>query len=513
MSSSPTIILTADETMMSRYRGGMFLGFATCAPKGVIPDWIFFAAFAPPVKRIDGRAQYADFGTRIIESSLLARGFSEDEVAVVHPRDLSRVAGRDTAIVSVSGHDLLGINPPTSTFIDFIRTGPPYNRVKFLQLMQHPLMEQVTTVVGGKAAWQVAHEPMMDRLGIDYVHLGEGDISVPRMFRSILDGEEIPRIYTGEEAPLDAIPRIRNPTIHGLVEISRGCVRGCSFCTPGMQPIRHKPLEHILHDVHVNARAGNSSIILHAEDVLCYGSHRIEARHEKVMELFRKVAEVEGVQSINLSHLALATVYHHPALLEELSEFLGTLPGQTFNGAQTGIETGSARLMALHMKGKPYPSPPEKWPEIVTQSLGILADNNWILACTMIIGLPEEREEDVQKTLDLLDDIKGIRGTFLVPMNFVSMDPARLSDEDSFTINRMTPSHWELFGRCLEHDVRLARELREYLVEGNVILRGLSRLCLNFFMNGTERYARMIQGGNPPPGFDPAKKNYLVPEV
>jgi radical SAM superfamily enzyme YgiQ (UPF0313 family) len=513
MPSSPTVILTADETMMSRYRGGMFLGFATCAPKGVIPDWLFFAAFAPPVKRKKGRALYADFGTRVVEASLLSHGFTEDEVAVVHPRDLTEMAGKDTSIVSISGHDLLGINPPTSTFVDFIRSGPPYNRVKFLELVRHPVMKEVTTVVGGKAAWQVAHEPMMDRLGIDYVHLGEGDVSVPRMFHSILAGEKIPRIYSGEETPLDRIPRIRNPTIHGLVEISRGCVRGCSFCTPGMQHIRHKPVDHILQDVRTNAVAGNSSIILHAEDVLCYGSRRIEAQPEKVMELFHRVADVEGVRSVNLSHLALATVYHHPALLEELSEFLATLPGQTYNGAQTGIETGSARLIALHMKGKSYPSPPEKWTEIVAQSLGILADNNWILACTIIIGLPEEQEDDVQQTLALLDDIKGMRGTFLVPMNFVSMDPARLSDEDSFTINRMTPSHWVLFGRCLEHDVRLARELREYLVEGNVILRSLSRLCLNFFMNGTERYAQRIIAGHPPAGFDLGKKNYLIPEV
>ena len=43
-----TIILTADETMMSTYRGGMFLGFSTCALRGILPDWLFFYAFAPP---------------------------------------------------------------------------------------------------------------------------------------------------------------------------------------------------------------------------------------------------------------------------------------------------------------------------------------------------------------------------------------------------------------------------------------------------------------------------------
>ncbi len=55
MEKSPTIILTADETMMSKYRGGIFLGFSTCSPRGIMPDWLYFAAFAPPVPRENGR--------------------------------------------------------------------------------------------------------------------------------------------------------------------------------------------------------------------------------------------------------------------------------------------------------------------------------------------------------------------------------------------------------------------------------------------------------------------------
>jgi hypothetical protein len=42
VADSPKIVLTADETMMSRFRGGMFVGFATCMPRGILPDWFFF---------------------------------------------------------------------------------------------------------------------------------------------------------------------------------------------------------------------------------------------------------------------------------------------------------------------------------------------------------------------------------------------------------------------------------------------------------------------------------------
>ena len=84
MGRSPAIILTTDETMMSTYRGGMFLGFSTCAPQGILPDWLFFLAFAPPVMRRDGRAVYADLGLRTIEASLIRDGLSEEEGGVAH---------------------------------------------------------------------------------------------------------------------------------------------------------------------------------------------------------------------------------------------------------------------------------------------------------------------------------------------------------------------------------------------------------------------------------------------
>jgi radical SAM superfamily enzyme YgiQ (UPF0313 family) len=510
MSTSPDIILTADETMMSQYRGTIFFGFTTCMPKGVFPDWFFFSVFAPPVPRKKKRALYADGGIRLIEASLLDHGFSESEVAVVHPRDLGKIAGKNTRIISVSGHDLLGINPPTSTFADLIRTGIPLNRAKFLELMHHPAMKKVTTVVGGKAAWQVAYEPMMDRLGIDHVHLGEGEVSVPRMFEAILAGEQVPRIITGEDARIDQIPRLRHATIHGLVEISRGCMRGCRFCTPRLHKIRHKPLDHILDDVRTNAAAGNPSALLHAEDVLAYGSTTIRPEPEKVIELFSKVASVPGVTSIGLSHLALATVYHHPGLLSDVSAILSTLPEQPFNGVQIGVETASPRLMGEFMRGKTAPSPPEDWPEIVEQGLGMLHDQNWVPACTLISGLPGEREEDVLQTLELMDRIKGIRA-LVIPMNFVSMTPSALSDKESFTIEKMLPAHWQLLAACTEHDLRVVREMVPKISIRNPLLRGLLGLTVRYMTHGAGKYVTTMKEGNPPLNLN--RKRYIVPEV
>ena len=86
-------------------------------------------------------------------------------------------------------------------------------------------------VAGGKAAWQLADESTMDKLNIDYVHLGEGELTISQMFKSILEGEKLPRVVEGRTPRVEEIPNIIGATIHGLVEIGRGCGRGCSFCT------------------------------------------------------------------------------------------------------------------------------------------------------------------------------------------------------------------------------------------------------------------------------------------
>ena len=65
------------------------------------------------------------------------------------------------------------------------------------------------------------------------------------------------------------------------------------------------------------------------------------------------------------------------------------------SGSQTGIETGSPRLIAKHMRGKPAPAAPDEWPEIVVQALGLLHDQNWVIAGTLVTGLPGETEDDV----------------------------------------------------------------------------------------------------------------------
>ena len=59
------------------------------------------------------------------------------------------------------------------------------------------------------------------------------------LVRTAVNGEEIPKIIRPKDVPVDKIPPIVAPSIGGLVEIARGCGRGCRFCLPNMRRVKY----------------------------------------------------------------------------------------------------------------------------------------------------------------------------------------------------------------------------------------------------------------------------------
>ena len=82
---------------MSEYCGEKFLGFSACAPKGLIPDWLYFSMHCPSVSvNDDGAVKYAPCGIRKVEAAILDHGFKRENVIVVHPEYLHKVIGTKT---------------------------------------------------------------------------------------------------------------------------------------------------------------------------------------------------------------------------------------------------------------------------------------------------------------------------------------------------------------------------------------------------------------------------------
>lgn len=344
------IVLTADRTLMSDYNKTVFLGFTACAPR-FIPSWLYTQLFCPPVEEENGRAKHGHCGQRKIEAALLNNGFSEEDIAVIRPERLSDIADKDTKVLCVTTHDPLGLGPASSTFSG-LGGREPYTSFYFRKLITDPTIRKhnLTVIVGGSGAWQLTDERITAKLGIDCVVVGEGEITAVKLIEKALNGERLPSFVEGEVVPLDQIPLIRNPTLNGLIEICRGCGRGCKFCNPTMLNFRCLPLDKIIQEAKVNVDAGNG-IIFHAEDVLRYKAKGFTPDEPAVMELFAETKKLTG--NIGLSHFAHASVMAKPKLIEKLSELVEAgSKNYPFISGQVGTETGSPRIVDKYMKGK-----------------------------------------------------------------------------------------------------------------------------------------------------------------
>jgi len=453
--SGHEIVLTADRTLMSEYGGNIFLGFSACVPKGLIPDKVYFSLLCPPVKaNEDGSAELAPCGTRKIEASLLRYGFQRDDVIVAHPDHIGEAIGPETKVVGITENDPLGIGPATSTFTQLF-SGEAYMAMKFRELLNHPAIKKFRPriIVGGSGSWQLEDPGIREELGIDCVVIGEGEEIVGPLFESAVKYEALPETINGKIVPEDEIPSIVGPTISGIVEIARGCGRGCDFCAPTMLHYRCLPLDHILKEIDVNLRA-NKQPLLHAEDVLRYKAKGLEVNRDAVTSLFKAVRDHPKVNRVGISHFALSSVLSAPKVVEEISNILDLNEKGPMFAGQTGIETGSPRLIKEDMVGKCRPFPPEDWPNVVVNAFEVLTKNHWVPVATLILGLPGEKEEDINLTLELVEELKNFK-SLIVPLFLVSM--GSLKDKtDSFTLQMMTPRHSELFLKCWEHNFRWA---------------------------------------------------------
>ena len=50
----------------------------------------------------------------------------------------------------------------------------------------------------------------------------------------------------GTDLSLDEIPEIVEPTMHGMIEVMRGCGRGCKFCDVTLRSLRYYSPEKVV---------------------------------------------------------------------------------------------------------------------------------------------------------------------------------------------------------------------------------------------------------------------------
>ncbi|PYS45108.1 MAG: hypothetical protein DMF71_01130, partial [Acidobacteria bacterium] len=337
------------------------------------------------------------------------------------------------------------------------------------KIVTHPIIakHKPKIVVGGPGAWQLERANRLDEFRIDYLIDGEIERVFSDLFARIITGDpSLPRIVKvpkNMQPTVEEIPVVRHRSTFGVVEITRGCGRGCQFCGPATKVGRSFPLEHIMASTRVNAEEGATEVMLATEDMFLYEQlPNFETNVPELENMLRSVKSVPGIETLQMSHITMAPVVKDPTIIERLTPLIvpfshiqhkeSTEADHHITDPIIGLETGSSRLFDIFMKGKAYPYKAAQWRDVVLKGMETLNKHNWFPFCTFIIGLPGETDADTKESLNLLYDLRDAKGTF-VPTFFVPLEHTRMRQKSGAKLIEMTDLQWEFFYTCWKYNL------------------------------------------------------------
>lgn len=553
----PKIVLTADRTLMSPYRGISLATFFGCAPaldphrgkdtiwyyifKNQVTPKVLFDFICNPISHHNGIADYAPYGLRKVEAALLRDGFKREEVVVAHPDHVDKFIGPETEVVGTHEMDPLGMGPVTMTFtygrkqISYDEYYGSYLHEKINEAKKKN-GSHAKVIAGASGTWQYNYDPKkIQEYGLYAVLEGELGGIAPEIdgnaglfFNKLINNEfenmnpfvksdfkveikEFGRdsnkfhgrfIHYWDEPDIDQIPEIVEPSLHGMVEVMRGCGRGCKFCDVTLRPLRYYPPEKVKKEIEVNLKkSGQKNAWLHSDDIFVYGldprkTKNMAPNREALEELFAAVMST-GITHTNPTHGTLAGAIADEKLIPSISKIIRASPTNKI-GIQCGFETGSLRLIGKYADRKLSPYKPEEWHWVVKEGVKTLNENHWIPAFTLIMGLDnDETEDDAWETIRLLSDLEREQPESMfttTPLTFVPI--GLLEKSEFFDIgNEMTAAQLGVMYKTWQHNFKYGiQKFMDKTGHNNTVKRklftALARTLGGVPLNEMEKFAR-----------------------
>ena len=392
-----------------------------------------------------------------------------------------------------------------------------YTKKKFVELVgeinrARKRFPKAKLVVGGSGAWQMeTKEQETTALGVDHVVVGECDHVIGNIFNDIEFNGSPQFIHVLRGPKLEDIPDIVAPTVHGMIEVMRGCGRNCQFCEPNLRIAKYYPPEKIIREIQVNTKVGNPNVWIHSEDIFLYkleDKREFQPNHEAVLDLFKTVMSVRGITYSNPTHGTTSPACADPDLIREISETVRAKDGR-YIGIQSGLETGSCELIKKYMPLKVKPFSPDEWQDVIYDGTRIFNENYWFPAYTLIVGLPGETPEDAVETVRLIDRMEkglpkeiGNKAHFTVtPLSFVPLGV--LKNKSFFDIDEgMDEERFWVIYRSWRHTVLELHTMPPTLMKLNPVLKSMFTFLCWFgskkILDGIKAWGRSL-------GFDADK--------
>ncbi len=193
----------------------------------------------------------------------------------------------------------------------------------------------------------------------------------------------------------DHLPAPTSEAATAFVSIMEGCSKYCSYCvvpyTRGEEFSR--PLEDVLLEVAQLAEQGVKEVTLLGQNVNAYRGEGPDGEIVDFALLLEYVSEIEGIERIRY------TTSHPKEFTNRLVEAYAKLP-KLANHVHLPVQAGSDRVLAGMKRGYTI----LEYKPIVRKLRAVRPDIS--IATDFIVGFPNETEEDFEKTMKLIQDVK-----------------------------------------------------------------------------------------------------------
>ena len=183
--------------------------------------------------------------------------------------------------------------------------------------------------------------------------------------------------------------------VRAYIKVQDGCNQFCTYCIIpyARGRVRSRNIESVLKEVRALAEKGYKEVVLTGIHLSSYGVDFPEEKKETLLSLIRAVHEIEGIRRIRLGSLEPGIV------TREFAEGIAALPKVCPHfhlSLQSGWDETLERMNRRYRSGE-Y----RERCELLREVYG-----NPALTTDVIVGFPQESEEEFRKSYDFVDSIR-----------------------------------------------------------------------------------------------------------